>query len=294
MNGLLHAHATRESLVLLRRLVFGIILFQGLTGRIETLSAFPMSSFKAVGVLMRSLPESWYPLLASSAGLWVIKSVLIVSTLIALTKRFPVPSAAISCLAFTLHESVVRSFGHANHPDIALMFAAYFLTLFAVCDSMVLKKSPDLQEQFNIWSVSFIAILSYLLCTTMFIGMYRLLANGPDLFLSDSMRYWVAYNAKRMSNVVVWNSDVWAFNHPWILDGIKFGYPIVTVFEILSLLVLLSKRFRYVYIVVMFGFYALNTVFLNIFFWQNMILSVLLFDWTRRTDFHPRRAPTLS
>ena len=59
------------------------------------------------------------------------------------------------------------------------------------------------------------------------------------------------------------------------------GLPGVTLLEIVAPLTLASSHFRWVFIPVMLSFHALSLIFMNIFFFDDMLLYLLLIDWSR-------------
>ena len=63
---------------------------------------------------------------------------------------------------------------------------------------------------------------------------------------------------------------------------LQAGLPGITVFEITAPLCVAWARFRWVFIPVMLSFHVLSLVFMNIFFFDDMLLYLLLIDWSRR------------
>ncbi len=60
------------------------------------------------------------------------------------------------------------------------------------------------------------------------------------------------------------------------------GLPVITLFEILAPLCLAWPHFRWIFIPVMLSFHLLSLVFMNIFFFDDMLVYLLLIDWSRR------------
>ena len=75
-----------------------------------------------------------------------------------------------------------------------------------------------------------------------------------------------------------WHVPEW----PCVMFMLRSGLPVVTMFEILAPLCLASSHFRWVFIPVMLSFHALSLVFMNIFFFDDMLIYLLLVDWSRR------------
>jgi hypothetical protein len=63
---------------------------------------------------------------------------------------------------------------------------------------------------------------------------------------------------------------------------LRSGLPVITLFEITAPLCLASSHYRWVFIAVMLSFHLLSLVLMNIFFFDDMLLYLLLVDWSRR------------
>jgi len=57
----------------------------------------------------------------------------------------------------------------------------------------------------------------------------------------------------------------------------RVGFVVVTLFEFLTPLCLLSRKFRYVWLIIIIPFHFLTWLLMNIFFWQNLLLMLVLF-----------------
>jgi hypothetical protein len=74
-----------------------------------------------------------------------------------------------------------------------------------------------------------------------------------------------------------WHIPEW----PFVVLMLKLGLPVITFFEITAPLCLVSAHFRWIFIPVMLSFHLLSLVFMNIFFFDDMLLYFLLIDWSR-------------
>jgi hypothetical protein len=63
---------------------------------------------------------------------------------------------------------------------------------------------------------------------------------------------------------------------------LRSGLPVITLFEMTAPLCLVSSHYRRLFIPVMLSFHLLSLVFMNIFFFDDMLLYLLLIDWSRR------------
>lgn len=63
--------------------------------------------------------------------------------------------------------------------------------------------------------------------------------------------------------------------HPWLVLMLQMGFPIVTIFELLSPLGLFYRRFCYVWILVKGAFHVAPGLFMQIWFTANFVLIVV-------------------
>ena len=75
-----------------------------------------------------------------------------------------------------------------------------------------------------------------------------------------------------------WHLPQW----PLVVTALHCGLPVITFFEITAPLCLVSPPYRWTFIPVMLSFHFLSLVFMNIFFFDDMLLYLLLIDWSRR------------
>jgi hypothetical protein len=75
-----------------------------------------------------------------------------------------------------------------------------------------------------------------------------------------------------------WHIPEW----PWVVFMLRSGLPVITVFEITAPLCLAVPHYRWIFIPVMFSFHLLSLVFMNILFFDDMLVYLLLIDWSRR------------
>ena len=63
---------------------------------------------------------------------------------------------------------------------------------------------------------------------------------------------------------------------------LKAGLPVITLFEITAPLCLVLSHYRWVFIPTMLSFHLLSLLLMNIFFFDDMLLYLLLIDWSKR------------
>jgi hypothetical protein len=155
-----------------------------------------------------------------------------------------------------------------------LLLSTYALAGFAWADVF----SPRAPGRY---SYPLITIVLMLTLAYTLVGLNRVVTGSPGVFNGGTMTSWAVDASLRgyyFNTGVGWHVPEWPFIH-FMLQG---GLPVITVFEIAAPLCVAWPRFRWVFIPVMLSFHALSLVFMNIFFFDDMLLYLLLIDWSRR------------
>ena len=272
---LIHSNATPQARHFLNRWVFGIWFLIILMDSFPDLAQLPQEMFQTTGIL--TIPFSHGYL--TQPVLWILKAGLMVFLAAAfLEVRFMI-TASVACFLLTVHQGLIRGFGHVNHGEIVLLLAAYLLSVFAVADYIAYGKNGRVPAGINLNSIPLISILAVMCFTYSFVGIHRLIFSGLELFTTDTILYHVLINSLI--------SDTWHFQlhelvlrHAWVSMLFKIGFLILTFFEALAPLCLISRWFRYAFVVVMVPFHFLSGIFLGVFFWQTLVLYMLFFDFS--------------
>ena len=123
------------------------------------------------------------------------------------------------------------------------------------------------------------------------LGAHRLVRGGMELFQSDSLKWYMIYNAHIPATFRAWDVVRVLSEHPWIYPIVKSGFPIITLFEFLAPLAIVFRRFRIAFLFMMLSFFVLNWLFMSPIFWQNFLLCLLLFDFSGRISSGTRWFP---
>lgn len=285
----IHQNATPEGLDFLRKWIFGIWLIVIAFDPLDTLAFMPPSSFEPTG-LFKLWPEALRPVILTLPFLWGFKLVMLGSIVCVLINRYTIPALILCSVCLTLHQSLIRSLGLINHTEIAILLSVYILTLSAVADRMVKKAD---RAKVNLNSFPFVAIVAALCSTYAFIGIYRVVYGGNEVFQSDSLISWIVQGSNRV-NMYPWHLDGYVLENEWLQHVLKFGLKIGTVFEVLAPLCLVFRRFRYAFVAVMLPFHVVIWVFMDILFWEQMALFILFFDISKWVERFKRRGFSLN
>lgn len=280
---LIHADATSRGLTLLRRYVYGLWFLIILADPLPVIADLPLSAFKPVGPLLRMLPDSMEPWLLTPGFLYGLKFTAAAALLLAILNYRWKMTSLVSCFLLTIYQGIVRGFGYVDHTELALLFAAYFLSLFSIADALAQdgpeKGSRASPASINLNSVPFVASLAFLLFSYSLTGVNRLTYAGFEVFAPGTLRGWIVMDQHMLHQLFFsWNLADWVMQRPTVLRVLEIGFPLLVVVEVLAPFCLVSRRFRYFFILVMVPFHVLSWVLLKIFFWENLLLYPLFLE----------------
>jgi len=289
---LIYHDATKESLELFYWLVFGAWFVAIAINPLSSLSDFPATVIHPVSFLFKMLPKSLRPWMVSPIFLIGLKVLTLTALLGVIVNRFRCYAAILSAVLLTVHQALIRSFGFIHHSELALLYAVYVLAIFPYVDMIIQKnKSMSNQTELNCYAIPFIVFLMFMTCAYSFMGIHRFVFGGLDVFTQEKLKYWILVNNYDAS-YYDWNLGYLILRYPWLDFVFNLGFPISTGFELLAPFAIVFKRFRYVFLCVMLPFHVIIFLFMDIFFWENMILLLLSpspFSKHRHTiRVHPR------
>jgi hypothetical protein len=259
--------------------IFALWIVKLLLDPLWRLAEMPREMFQPVGILAL-LPASAINELLTWNGLAALLVFTLGVLVLALTdKAFPVVST-VAAVLLTAYSSLIRSFGPAVHTDIVLLLAVYALAGFAWADwfALMFGKKKILPGAAAYPLVTIVAMLGLSYCL---VGLNRTVAGGARVFTGDSMEAWAIDAGLRgyyFNTNIGWHIPEW----PVVVFMLRSGLPFITLFEITAPLCVASSHYRWIFIPVMFSFHLLSLVFMNIFFFDDMFLYLLLIDWSRK------------
>jgi hypothetical protein len=277
---LLHERAGPRLLRLARLGIFALWIFKLLLDPLWRLAELPREMLHPVGVI-GLLPAGAIDALLTWNGLAALLVFTLGICVLAMTdKAFPVVST-IAAGALTAYSSLIRSFGPAVHTDIVLLLAVYALAGFAWADWIALKFGGKKSLPASSSSYPLVTIVAMLCLSYCLVGLNRTVAGGISVFTGDTMEAWCIDASMRgyyFNTNIGWHIPEW----PAVVFMLRSGLPFTTLFEITAPLCLAVPHYRWIFIPVMFSFHLLSLVFMNIFFFDDMLLYLLLIDWSRR------------
>lgn len=273
---LLHDHARAATLGFVRACVFAIWLAKVVAMPLPFLADLPAAMLRAPG-LLGVVPEAlwaWVLTPAVLAGLQVILVLAVGWAAVGAAAYRPV--ALVAALLLTLYMGLACGFTFVSHQELGLLYAAYVLAIFPAADGFAWKRRPRPlpPRPPALYGAALVTLALVILLPYAAIAAYRVSRAAPELFLSDSMAYWMV--SLSGVNPDGWSLGLWVLEHPALVTLMQIGFPVTTAFELTAPLALIAPRFRRVWLAVIVPFHLLSWLVLNILFWENLLLIGLL------------------
>jgi hypothetical protein len=284
----LQSDKPRTKLATLRLTVFLIWFFVVLFSPLRQLAELPKEIFTPVGPV-RFLSDSTIDLLLAPVSLYLLKVFLTAGLLYsAITKKFYLPTAILSVILLIFHQSLIRGFGHVNHREVPLLLVAMVLVLFPPRCKISREEKKCADADFSLKLATFIFLLTYVATAA-----HRIAHCVPDIFQNGTMTRFLGYTALR-TDYYGFRWEALLLNSPFLLTLLNLGFVTITVIELLSFLCLTSRRFRFVWLSLIIPFHVFSLVFLNIFFWHNLLLCLILLTSFNQFAYRTWRSRFLS
>ena len=272
---MIHALATPRSLGFVRAWVFGIWFFIVALDPFEDLAALPAAIFEPYGALRLISRAAWASML-TAPGLLGFKVVLVALLGLAAAGVRPYrPMAVAAAIGLTTHQALVRGYGFIQHRELGLLFAAYVLAIFPAADGFGRWRRADERAPRADCSAALTLMTLVLLLAYSATGVYRLAYAAPSIFVTNSLRYYVAYTSFRQ-NYYAFDFGQLVVASPLLSGVLNAGFVGVTMLEVVAPLCLFNSRLRWAWLAVMCPFHVATLFLMKIFFWQNLVLLVLL------------------
>jgi len=272
---MLHERVSPRTLGLARMWVFGLWIHRLLTEPFPEVAAMPLAVFQPIGVL-RLLPASLWPAVLTTPALEALRAILLAGlVLVALGVPGYRLLAPLVCLVGTFQQGLVRSFGYVSHGELGLVYAAWVLACFPAADALALRRRPQRYAAPVMYAAPMRIVAGVLAVLYAFVGIRRLAAGAPEVFVDGSILRWAVLRALQGGVGEGYGDEIVAV--PWLATLLVVGFPLVTVLEALAPLCLVSPRFRAAWLGVMVPFHLATRAVLQIFFRYNLLLLPLFF-----------------
>ena len=248
--------------LLVQRTVLVILLIKAAVTPLPELAGLEPGLFQPPPPL-NALPRGVAELFLARPVLVALKMALVSATLACFMPRWLRFMLPVVCVLATLQECIVRGFGHMNHAEIPMLLAVYVLA--------IASWQRDRQWNPEPLTIAIIVVATYVLT-----GMRRVMAGGLDVHASDAIIFWSLENGLRDSGLPFgWGTLI--ANYPAVWPWMKASFTGITALEIAGPWCFVSAWFRRLYFVGMLGFQLGTLLIMNIAFWENMVLLIVLF-----------------
>lgn len=284
--------STPEALALLRIWVFGLVALRIAGEPLTLLTALPRELFIPPGALAL-LPAGLWETALGPAGLAATKLGLLAALVAAAAGIALRASGLLATLLLVYHEGLVRGFGHINHAEMPIVYAAFLLALEPAADAFAPGASGRRRLPPERYAASFLLVALALTATYFLVGLNRVI-HGREVLTGDSLLVWLVRGALADAGDAP-GLGRFALERPELVTGMRAGLWVVTAFELLAPLAVHSRRFRPPFVAAMAAFHALAWLTMNLFFWAHLALLVVFFDLDRlaaRLQPRSRRGPT--
>jgi hypothetical protein len=266
----LHHDASAESLAIARIAVFGMWLWNVANASLVELGRLPIPLLEPIGPL-RLLPAAAWAALCSPPTLLVLQACLIACLIALILGVGPFRTiAAFTCVLLVVEQGMIRAVGYMTHGELAMLYAAIVLAAFPCADALALRPARHGPRDPVLYRAPLVAAgltlcLTYALCAT-----HRFEAGGLGIFLDGTILSRVALRGAERGGLGLLPID-----HPWLGWIILIGFPVSTVFELLSPLALFHRRFRHVWLAVIASFQIAVSALMMISFRGNLVLLAI-------------------
>jgi len=161
------------------------------------------------------------------------------------------------------------------HANIILVLLSWLLCFFPAGDALTLSRQRKRAAvRPVVYRGAMVAASLLFLLTYTLAAARRVAESGVWIYLDDSILYATATRDAELGAAGGWGIRTCeSYLGAWAL---RIGFPIVTLFELLSPLCLFSRSFRWIWIIVMAPFHVGTGLLMGIWFTHNMALMPAL------------------
>jgi len=280
----LFSHATARDLGVLRTAVFGIWLVIIFFTPITSYTSLPASLFEPLGIyrlLLGSGDGAVMQFILTEGFLVFLKMALLAGCLLCMIGIRPFRWIAVPTVALLfLADAITKGFnGFVNHAELGILYASLVLVMFPSADGFTpfKKKKSAAGKASDTNYVAPILTIAFILCMAYtFIGVHRLLYGGMEQFFNHAMEVHLLVNSYNYSKYG-FGLGLWVVSSDWLMILFKTGFFAITLFEITALFAIINRTFAYIWMAVIIPFHFLSLFTMNIFFWENTVLILVLF-----------------
>jgi hypothetical protein len=287
-EGIINRVVPRSAFALgvVRSIVHGTFLISILFTSFSSLGALPATILRPTGA-MKFLPWGFYDHLQTPAGMFSLKTALVVSLLLSATGFLTVVSTKTSFLLVLFYQGLLRSFGHFNHDE---MLAVYYLAVlaFTPCgddfslDSRLLKwkkERPAFAYAYPILLMQLLMAWAYFTS-----ALIKLRVAGLKYLSSDNLPALAIFHSLDNLHDTHFRLAFWL---PQIKSYLPVAVALILIWELSFPLAIFWRRARWWILGAGILFHVSTLFLMNIFFPHQLAMYLIFVNWDRR--FLPQR-----
>lgn len=286
---MLHDQASAKTLGMARIVVFGLAAVSRVFCPVWEISYIP--DYYPVGIMQLLGAGLWVPLITHPVAMAI--HVLTIGLLLVVAAGMGPYRllAPLACIALTLCEGMVRVYVIVSHTHMVMLFSAYILCWFPAADALTLFRRRNPRSASPVMYRAPLVASSLVMCFTyMMTAAKRISYGGISIYLNDTILTATATRDAELGSAG--GLGIWACESVFMASVLRFGFPLVTLLELLSPLCVFSKPFRWVWMAVIVPFHIGAGLFMGIWFTYNLALMPILiagFDPFLRRNLRGKR-----
>jgi hypothetical protein len=281
---MIYENATARHLGFARIVVFGVLLVRLLLDPLEQLANFPFGAFLPHGPL-QFIPDAWMNSLLAAGHLlafkWIYAGVLLLC-LVGAGPRCPVMLTAICGTVF--YDGLAKGFGgHINHQELIVTHCAILLVLFPCYDGLSVNhlirrkdRNTATTQQLAAYRLALRALCFWITLTYFFVGLARISSSGVKGYFTNTINFYALQQSLRWG---YWDVSLarHLLDQKWLQILLSVSFPLATLLEIAAPLAVFIRKLTIPIVLSLLVFHTMIFLFMNFFFWQNMVLLSLFF-----------------
>ena len=278
---MLHEKVSPQTLGFARIAVYGAWFWHVVKDPLDKVTEIPLEYFSPIGVL-RLVPQPAWPLIYTAKSLLVLKLAMLTCLALLVLGVWPFRCIAIfTCILLTFYQGLIRGFGYINHGELPILYAAYVLAAFPSAHALSLGRGRVNNAPPILYKAPMVAAALLLCLTYTFVGARRLVEGGLEIFVNGTIVHMVALRSFEPGPSGTGYGHL-VLAYPWLALMLQLGFPVVTIFELLSPLCLFYRWFRWAWILAISSFHVATGLFMQIWFTVNFLLIFVFLtdtDW---------------
>ncbi|HSB29543.1 MAG TPA: HTTM domain-containing protein [Pyrinomonadaceae bacterium] len=268
------------SLGIVRSIVSGTFLIGTIATSFSALGQLPVTILRPTG-LMKLLPWSFYDRLLTPAGMYTLKTAMLLSLGLSTFGFLTSLSSKCSLLLVIFYQGLVRSFAHYNHDE---MLAVYYLVVlaFTPCgdsfsiDHWLRRKNPNQP----LFAYGFPVFLMQMLMAWVYFSsaLVKLRVAGWKYLSEDNFPVLAIFHSLGNLHDTSFRLAFWL---PQIRGVLPYVIALVLLWELLFPLAVVWRRIRWLMLGFGILFHLATLFFMNIFFPYQLTMYLVFVDWDK-------------